>query len=258
MKNKTTPIIVSAILTLLFIGYTTAKSNLDQQSFTVTKGGTLYLDSDAGSLDIESHAKDTVEVLVEKNGRSADDFFVTFEQDGADVRINGERDNSWYSSLNVRFMIKVPEQYNIAVDTGGGSIALDNLDGQVKARTSGGSIQLGAIKGDVEVRTSGGSIRVDEVAGNINAHTSGGSIRATLSKQPTADCRLTTSGGSVTAYLDPSIKVNLSASTSGGSVNSQLPVTGKINKRSIKGEINGGGPDLVLRTSGGSVNVKKI
>ena len=258
MKHTLPLFIATTLVTLLFIGFATAKSLAENETFTVTKGGTLYLDSDAGSLDIESHGKDTVEVMVEKSGRNADDFTVKFEQRGNDVRIDGDRDGGWYSQLNVRFMIKVPEQYNLAVKTGGGSIDLDKLNGEVKARTSGGSISLGSIQGDVDVKTSGGSIRVDDVAGNINAHTSGGSIKATLRKQPTANCRLTTSGGSVTAYLDPSIKVDLYASTSGGRVRSDIPVRGSIDKRSIKGDINGGGPDLVLKTSGGSVTIKEI
>ena len=258
MRNNTSPIVLTALGALLLVGFATADDLRQEQSFTVTKGGTLYLDSDAGSLDIESHDRDTVEVFVEKYGRDADDFSVTFEQRGDDVRIDGDRDGGWYSRLNVRFRIKVPEEYNVDVKTGGGSIDLGNLNGQVNARTSGGSISLGNIQGDVKVKTSGGSIDVEEVAGNIKAHTSGGSVRATLTKQPTADCQLSTSGGSVTAYVKPDIKVDLLAKTSGGRVRSDLPVAGSVGKRSIEGEINGGGPALVLKTSGGSVRVKEI
>jgi hypothetical protein len=69
---------------------------------------------------------------------------------------------------------------------------------------------------------------------------------------------LTTSGGSVTAYLANDIAVDLDASTSGGRVKSDFMVVGKIKKTSIKGTINGGGPDLKLKTSGGSVRIKTL
>jgi len=79
-----------------------------------------------------------------------------------------------------------------------------------------------------------------------------------MSEQPQGDSRLTTSGGSVTAYLEASIAVDLSASTSGGRVHSQFDINGSVSKKRIDGEVNGGGPRLVLKTSGGSVNIKKL
>ena len=259
MINKFSIVVTSIIVVFLVVGVTHAKSETIEKSFAVKSGGTFYLKSDSGSIEIESHGRDMVEIEVEKKGRNIDDFVVEFSQDGNDVRVSGERDGSYFKrSANVHFLVKIPKDYNVNLKTGGGSIELADLKGTVDAKTSGGSISLGRIEGDVDVDTSGGSIRVDEVAGNIDAHTSGGSIKAKITKQPTADCRLTTSGGSVTVYLAPEIAVDLDASTSGGSVSSELDVTGKIKPRHIKGTINGGGPDLELHTSGGSVRVKSI
>lgn len=53
------------------------------------------------------------------------------------------------------------------------------------------------------------------------------------------------------------MQVNVRASMSGGRVNSDFAVDGEITKRRIEGKINGGGSKLVLRTSGGSVKLKK-
>lgn len=259
MKTKN---ILTFILVVLCtsIGITYAKTMAVDQSFKVKAGGTLYLDSDSGSVEVESHSAKTVIVEVQKWGENEEDFEVTVEQDGNDIKIEGDQKGSgsyWGRNAQVRYLIKVPSQYNVDVKTGGGSIEISDLNGVVEARTSGGSISLGKINGDVDVKTSGGSIRVDDVVGNIDAHTSGGSIRATISKQPTQDSKLTTSGGSITAYLAEGIAVDLNASTSGGRVKSEFDVVGKVKKTSIKGEINGGGPDLYLRTSGGSVKIKK-
>ena len=109
----------------------------------------------------------------------------------------------------------------------------------------------------MDVKTSGGSIRIEDVAGNVEGHTSGGSIKVEFSQQITEDSVLTTSGGSISAYLDPSIAINLDASTSGGRVKSEFDVDGSIKRTKIKGQINGGGPLLKLRTSGGSVSINK-
>lgn len=198
------------------------------------------------------------------------------------------------SDLRVKWNIVVPRQYQLELKTAGGSIHVRDLNGDVNARTSGGNLQLGRVqgrvhartsgggiaieetggevdvstsgggiritraRGDVRARTSGGSIRVDEVFGSIDAVTSGGSITASLSSQPGSDCRLSTSGGSVTVYLDPSIAVNLDARSSGGGVRAELPVTvrGEMARTRLIGQVNGGGPDLVLRTSGGGIAIR--
>jgi len=258
MKNLAIIIVVS-ILTLTYVAISQAKTGVIERSFKVEQGGALSIDTDSGSIEVESHNSDTVDVIVGKKGKKSEDFEVTFSQDGDDVKVVGDQKGiSFWGSSRVHFIVKVPQRYNVDLKTSGGSIELSSLNGEVDAYTSGGSIKLGKIEGEVDVKTSGGSIRVEEVAGEINAHTSGGSIKVTMSEQPKGNSRLSTSGGSVTAYLLPSIAVDLSASTSGGRVHSDFAVNGSVKKTSVDGSVNGGGPKLVLKTSGGSVNIKKL
>ncbi|MBA7608020.1 MAG: DUF4097 family beta strand repeat protein [Calditrichaeota bacterium] len=141
--------------------------------------------------------------------------------------------------------------------TSGGGIDIGQVTGHIKAHTSGGLIDIDEAGGEVEVSTSGGSIHVNEVRGTIRAATSGGSIRATISKQPKSDCSLKTSGGSVTVHLAEGIKVDVDAKTSGGSVRCEMPITvqGLLGNNEVKGKINGGGPELYLRSSGGPVHI---
>lgn len=257
MINKTSFAIAASIGALFFIGASQAQAEKVEKSFDVKPAGTLYIRTDSGSVEVESHASNRVDIEVRTRGDNAEDFVLEFNKDGNDVRVTGEhkrRFGSWH--MNARFIVKVPETYNVELKTGGGAIELSDLKGRVQAKTSGGSIDLGQIVGDVEVETSGGSITVEDVAGNINADTSGGSIRAKISKQPTEDSRLHTSGGSVTVYLAPDVAVDLKARTSGGRVKSDFDVEGTIKRNRIVGKINGGGPRLDLSTSGGSVRVK--
>ena len=52
---------------------------------------------------------------------------------------------------------------------------------------------------------------------------------------------------------------DLDAETSGGGVTCDLPVTvqGKMEHDHLKGQVNGGGPLVVLRSSGGGIHVRK-
>lgn len=144
--------------------------------------------------------------------------------------------------------------------TSGGSIEIGNTTSRVDARTSGGSIALARVGGNVVARTSGGNIRIEDATGAIDASTSGGSIQARLSSQPAGDSRLSTSGGGVTLTLANGVALDLDAHASGGGVRSDVPVTvtGTFDGDTLRGQINGGGPKLTLRSSGGGIRVKPL
>ena len=231
-----------------------------EESLSAASGGTLDLKTDAGKLIIDTHNSDSVLVDVTVDGKNADDFEVTHESDGTNVTIRGEMDNGWGWSRSVRveFRITVPENYNLDLDTAGGSIKIHDLTGDIDAHTSGGSIKVGSVQGRVKLDTSGGSISTEAIHGPLNAHTSGGSIDVTIAEQLTEDAVLDTSGGSISAHIVEDAQIDIDASTSGGRVRTDFDVDGRIKKRSIRGEINGGGPLLKLRTSGGSISIKSL
>jgi len=68
-----------------------------------------------------------------------------------------------------------------------------------------------------------------------------------------------TLGGGVRTEVDPAVALTIDASSSGGSVNADLPVTvqGRIDKNSLRGDLNGGGAVLRLRSSGGGVRISR-
>lgn len=148
---------------------------------------------------------------------------------------------------------------NANLKTAGGSIRIGEVEGDVTATTAGGSIEIERAKGRVVAKTVGGSIRVEEVLGAIEAVTAGGSVWAAITEQPEADCSLRTAGGNVTVRLAPHIAVTVDAKTSGGRVVTEVPVTveGTLSRSALKGTLNGGGPTLVLRTSGGSIYLRE-
>jgi DUF4097 and DUF4098 domain-containing protein YvlB len=196
--------------------------------------------------------------------------------------------------LNITYTINVPYEYDTDINTGGGGITISKLDGTIIGKTSGGGIkgeeltgkiqlstsggrvQVSKIRGETVLKTSGGSINVDDMSGDLDARTSGGPIRLTVMdariqartsggsvelnyRGENKGITLETSGGGIRVDLPENIRANVSAKTSGGSVTFDFPVTvqGSISRTSIEGTINGGGPDLRLRTSGGSIRINK-
>lgn len=284
------------------------------RTFDVGSGGTLWVEVEGASVQIETGGDD-VELLVERrrgNDPIERDFDVRLEQNGDRVEVEIEkRTRQWLRNDGLRVEIRVPERFDLDVSTSGGSVSVRDLAGEVDISTSGGSVDLGHIDGPVGVSTSGGSItlksstvtaelstsggsinigdvdgditaktsggsvqveraagRVDistsggsitlaDVGGAINASTSGGSIRAGFSRQPSASSEMSTSGGSVVVTLADGLGFDLDARGSSG-VSTDVPITvqGKIERTRVQGQINGGGPALVLRASGGRVTIE--
>jgi len=229
------------------------------ETFDVDLGGQLIVKTDAGSIRVKTHDEATIELQVKIENKESGEFSYRHELTNGNLTIIGEieRNKRRVRNLKVEFNLLIPENYNVKLNTSGGSLSIEDLIGELNANTSGGSINVGNIVGDIKLRTSGGSIKTDNITGNIDAHTSGGSINVTIDKQLTKDAKLTTSGGSITAYLISDIQVDIYASTSGGRVKSDFEIDGKVKKMSVKGSINGGGPKLILKTSGGSIKIKE-
>jgi len=139
--------------------------------------------------------------------------------------------------------------------TSGGDIRIESMEGSVNAHTSGGDVSLSNIKGDVDADTSGGDIRVVRVDGKISAGTSGGSVRCELMGE-NRGISATTSGGSVWLTLPKNATGMLDAQSSGGHIDSDFPIsTTRWTQHRLNGAINGGGNQIFVRTSGGSITL---
>ena len=104
---------------------------------------------------------------------SCADFEVAFANADTGVHVEGAFKHGrehWQKKLNrleIHFQVTVPKNYNVDVDTQGGSIKVGDLDGTVRTRTSGGSLRFGNITGTVWGRTSGGSIKLVSCSGPV-------------------------------------------------------------------------------------------
>jgi len=250
---KSIPFVLVALFSMM--SATPSKSEIENvaKSFSVMSGGTLSIESDQGSIKIETWNQQTVEVLVEKKARKPrqlDGFKVNFDQKGNDIFVEG--DGAWNNKVLVKFIIKAPQEFNLELKTGGGSIGVTDISGELKVNTSGGSINIGNVtRGNVDAHTSGGNIIVGDVDGNLKVDTSGGNIRlGKISGKSSID----TSGGSITLEYGGS---DVKAETSGGSIKIG-PVKGKVDVDTSGGSIRIGmaDDDVVAKTSGGAIKVE--
>jgi hypothetical protein len=277
------------------------------KSAPVSSATRLILNADVGSIHVQPGSGSSVDVDVVFHGspfsraeydRMRRDFTLDVAPQGLEVRVTGAFHKGWvpvldslpsifsghtmchdwkcleYSSWlrEVEYRVTVPEKFSADIDTWTGSIAVNNLrgevnahtsggplsfdgvDGPVNGRTSGGPITLTGGKGGAVVHTSGGPIKIKNVAGNVDASTSGGPIsiegnlgrvRARTSGGPirirgaSGAIDATTSGGPVSASLIGQPKEECRLSTSGGGIDVTLSKDAHV--------------DLDASTSGGRV-----
>ena len=149
---------------------------------------------------------------------------------------------------------------SVTASSTGGSLTLGNVGGDLVARSVGGSATIGHVSGRVVLNAEGGSAWIKEAATGIDATVTGGSVTAYLSKSPLADCKITATAGSIDLRLPESATVTLDAACTNGSVMSDFKVAvkkGGNNRNELKGDMNGGGPVLFLRATGGSIHLNK-
>lgn len=232
-----------------------------EKQFSVSPGGQLKVDAEAGTVTINSWDKNEVSVVVEIecSDSRADKYNVEFMQEGNTISVIGKvRDRSFFKwhagNLEAYYTVFVPKKFNTFVNTSYGDVEAKNLIGTVDYSTSGGNIDVEKIEGETLLSTSGGDIDVRDVVGNVDAETSGGSV---LCENIIGSVNGHTSGGNVELR---SIDGRVKAGTSGGSI--VIKVTGE--NKGIDAETSGGsidiyikegiGADIEAETSGGSVD----
>lgn len=267
-------------LVLLVAGCAQAADKTLDRTFTVTPGGTLFVDADGASIHVSGNDSNQVVVHMVFSGSDKDlaKMKVDAIQKDNDVTVTMRNARhswfSWGSWGEQDIQVTVPRRYATNLRTGGGSVELrdttgaatlntsggdisaKNVIGNVELRTSGGSIHADTIRGDVDADTSGGDVRLLHIDGKIRGNTSGGSVHCSL-VGANRGISATTSGGDIELSLPRNTTANIDASTSGGEVKSEIPVTStEWKEMALVGSINGGGERLYAHTSGGSISVR--
>lgn len=263
-----------------------------------TSGGHINVrGSESGRVRVEMYVRKNGRELSTAD-TDLNDFDIEISQSGNTVRAIAKRNNGkgwklWNNdNFSISFVVYTPREMSTDLKTSGGHIETDGLNGNQKVSTSGGHLQLANLMGTVEARTSGGHIEIRDFEGEMNARTSGGHIDVQNSagsinlrtsgghidlERISGTVEASTSGGSINAEI-ASIGQFIDLRTSGGNVNITVPdnigldlalrgsrvrtelknFSGEVERDEVQGSVNGGGPKISARTSGGTVRVTFI
>jgi DUF4097 and DUF4098 domain-containing protein YvlB len=215
-------------------------------------GDSVTLEAEMGSSFFFSHQRMEIEVRMPKD---------------ADLRVESKDGGIRVDTVNG----------HVVIHTDDGSIRASQLSGSVDISSNDGSIRVEAVKGDLKIHTDDGSIGGEHLDGTCEASTNDGSIRVAgrfdalhlrtddgsvvarieSGSVLTSSWQFRTSDGSVHLMLPTGFKANLDASSNNGSVTLEpsVRVDGDISRSHVRGMMNGGGPELLIHTSSGSIHV---
>jgi DUF4097 and DUF4098 domain-containing protein YvlB len=264
----------------------------------------VRVETNDGSVRVTSGDAKQVEFRVEYQGYElGKNLRVDARQDGNKVeliaRVTGHWgiNFGWGHNRRLHIEVRMPQQGDLQVETGDGSVETSGLSGTLNVHTGDGSVKANSLEGTIDLHTNDGSITVDSLKGDIRLRTGDGSIEAheldgrveadsgdghvrlagrfealnvktgdgsvdtkVLSgSKMTADWTLRTGDGSVDISLPADFQANIDATTGDGHISMSLPVTveGTLSKSEMRGKMNGGGPTLTIHTGDGSIRLSK-
>jgi DUF4097 and DUF4098 domain-containing protein YvlB len=159
----------------------------------------------------------------------------------------------------VELVIHVPSRTNLKVSgTNGGQITVEGVDGDIEVNNVNESIALTNVSGSVVAHSTNGDVKASLIrvtAQKPMAFTSlNGDIDVTLPASVKATVKLRSDMGDVYTGFDMEAKTATTTSQNSRQSNGQFRI--EVN-RSITGALNGGGPEIELRTFNGDVYLRK-
>ncbi len=264
MKNNIT------IALLLWVTFTAAQAQNEQivvelsepgKPYTVELGlvhGSINVVKNAGKeLIIEANSGKANPAVVSKDGMrkisSGNRFDITVKEAANKVQISAGLP---VNSLNIT--LKVPE------------------NGSFKLRTvNNGDIKVDQVSGEFELSNVNGGIILNQVSGSAVANTTNGGITAIFTRvSPATPMAFSTLNGKIDISFPPSFKANIRAKSDQGDVYSDFdigflkdePKVVRTNEKGysrieatrwVTGTLNGGGPEVMMKTVNGSIYIRK-
>ncbi|PZP45300.1 MAG: hypothetical protein DI598_13465 [Pseudopedobacter saltans] len=140
----------------------------------------------------------------------------------------------------------------VDLETSGGNVSVRQGKGSYVLKTSGGNANAENITGILKMSTSGGNVEASNINGGIDGSTSGGAIHVQFASV-SSDIILDNSGGGIEISIPTNTKANISIASEDVRSNGLANFSGKSDKHTIEGSLNGGGPTIKAKNNGGSI-----
>jgi DUF4097 and DUF4098 domain-containing protein YvlB len=188
------PIVVIAMVAVA-LTVATAASREETRRFSAPGGGTLDLDLEAGGSVWITGGGAGISVSYTVPVSDTGNFRVEFEESVDGLEISTRRQGRQDSRIEyVEFDIQVPSHFNVKLDSMGGSLSIEGVEGTFTGKTMGGALTLHDVRGKAKLHTLGGEIHLTNSDLDGSLETNGGEV---LFQDVFGDVKGTSLGGNV-------------------------------------------------------------
>jgi len=258
---RTTILAATATTALLLIAGTAHAATLEQvfdKVYDVHPGALISLDNTNGAVIVRAAADNRVHIHAVKHVESfhsdtlrtaMNDLRIEVKPEGGGLKIltkypkQSEGFLSWLAGDNanasVSYTLDVPRESNLDVETVNGHIEVADVAGSMKLDTTNGRIEVARCRGAIDAETTNGGIHAEllSVAGGRPMH-------------------FETTNGRISVRVPRNLAASIDAATTNGGISTELPVAStSTHRHSLRGTMNGGGPELKLRTTNGPIEI---
>jgi len=173
--------------------------------------------------------------------------------------------------------VTLPVASDVTVRTDDGGVDSDPITGRVRVETQDGHLRLHGIRGELTVASRDGRITADDLDGTVRVRSGDGAVSlmgrmdvlairsgdgrveatANAGSKLAEGWSLESGDGSIVLRIPSDLKTMLDLQTGDGRirVDLPLPIRGTQRGHALRGELNGGGPVLRMRTNDGSITL---
>ena len=147
-----------------------------QREFPVASGGKLVLDLQTGG-SVEIRGTGGSAISVRYTMECSPECEIEFSESGEGLEIatrfaeGGRRQSS-----DVELEIEVPRYFDVDLDSMGGGLSIDGVEGRFTGKTMGGELTLHDVRGEARLKTMGGEIRLTDSELDGELETMGGRV----------------------------------------------------------------------------------
>lgn len=192
MFKKSIVTIITLGCLLLLAAVTTADEGT--REFPADSGGRLVLELDAGgTVKITGTGGSSISVSYTSSCRPKCDVLFNETRHGLEIRTRFAESEGRQNS-DIDLDIQVPRYFDVELDSMGGGLSIDGVEGTFEGKTMGGELTLHDVRGEAELTTMGGKITLTDSELDGYLKTMGGEV---LFENVIGDVKGSSMGGNV-------------------------------------------------------------
>jgi hypothetical protein len=180
----TLTVLIAAGTFLCIVNWRVVTIPMPERSFQITEHARLILNNGSGKIAIRRGEPGMIAVSATKRASGIridpEQIQIDYDQRGDTLGISTKM--HWHTFQfglrSVYFEITVPENCDVQLHNGSGSVTLQGTSGDIRLRTGSGRIEAYDLGGEIELKTGSGSISLGNLQGRMSVVTGSGRIES--------------------------------------------------------------------------------